>query len=86
VTGTVQSFIPSVSSGIIQAENGEKLRFELDSHADELQGGDIVEFERSGNGRCLAINVSLHRRWADLLNEKHRTLVNEFHQLVHLDA
>ncbi len=86
VTGTVQSYIPSVSSGIIQAENGEKLRFELASPSVELQGGDIVRFERSGNGRGVAVNVILHHRWVDLLNEKHRALVNEFHHTVHLEV
>jgi len=86
MTGIVQSYIPSASSGIIQAENGERLRFDLGHHFIDLQGGDIVEFERSVNGQATAINVILHRRWADLLNEKHRALVNEFHHTVHFEA
>lgn len=86
VTGTVQSYIPSVSSGVIQAENGEKLRFELSPPSLDLQGGDIVKFERAGNGQAVAVNVILQHRWADLLNEKHRQLVNEFHHTVLLEA
>lgn len=82
MTGTVQSYIPSVSSGIIQAENGEKLRFELSPPSLDLQGGDIVKFEQSGNGQAMAVNVVLQQRWADLLNEKHRQLVNDFHHMV----
>ena len=86
VTGTVQSYIPSVLSGIIQADNGERLRFELGPCLIDLHGGDIVEFERSGNGRAVAVNVVLRLRGVDLLNERNRALVNEFHHTVHIEA
>ena len=84
--GRVRSYIPAVGGGVIQAETGEEFRFSVGTGDTDLQGGDIVDFEPGGNGRFWAVNVTLRQRWATILNEKHRPLVNQFHKTVEIHA
>jgi len=84
VRGRVQYFIPSARKGIVQAENGLILRFSVIGNTPELQGGDIVEFDITHNSHPHAINVTLKHRWSEVLNDQHRSLVNQFHNMINI--
>ncbi len=85
MTGCVRAFLPGPGKGLLQADSGEELPFSLAGTVADLQGGDVVEFDVSPAGAPSAINVRLQHRWADLLNERERALVNDFHQLLTSD-
>ena len=84
MTGRVQCFVPAARRGIVLAESGQELSFVVPAGVGDLQGGDIVEFELVGDGQPCATNVTLRHRWADLLNEQHRPLVNQFHRTIQI--
>ncbi len=84
MTGRVRLFIPAVRRGILQAESGQELPFSVPEEVADLHGGDIVEFELARDGRALASNITLRHRWAEMLNEQHRPLVNEFHNTIRI--
>lgn len=80
--GSIRSFAPSLSHGIILAENGQEIPFSVTADSADIQGGDIVSFELTGNGQPRAENVIVRYRWTDMLVEKHRGLLNQFHSTV----
>jgi hypothetical protein len=84
VTGSVRCFFPAARRGIIQTENGERLPFAVSGDSPDLQGGDIVMFEQVGGRADGVSQIRLHRKWVELLDEQHRSLVNQFHQTVEI--
>ena len=86
MTGRIRCFLPAARRGILQAETGDELLFSVPEHGTNLQGGDIVEFDLDNDGRPLALNVTLRRRWATMLNEQHRPLVNQLHNTIRIHA
>ena len=86
MTGRVQCFIPAVRRGILQTECGDELPFLVPENSTDLQGGDIVEFDMGDAGQPFVRNITLRHRWAELLNEEHRPLVNQFHHTVEICA
>ena len=86
VTGRVRFFMPAVRRGIVQAESGEELPFSVPQDGTQLQGGDIVEFERIDHGPPRASNITLRHRWAEVLDEQHRPLINQFHQTIRIHS
>jgi hypothetical protein len=69
---------------MLETDTGEVLPFLAADGSPDLQGGDVVEFELGGTGGIQALNVTLRQRWATLLNERHRPLVNQLHDTVQL--
>ena len=84
--GRVRCFMPAVRRGILQTEAGDELPFSVSPDAVDLQGGDLVEFELAGDGRPFASVVTLRHRWAKMLNEQHRSLVNQFHHTIRIST
>jgi len=82
MTGRIQYFQPSGRQGILQADNGVELIFTVSGDHIDLHGGDIVEFETGLGGRPVVTDIKLRQRWADTLNEEHKSLINEFHNTV----
>lgn len=88
MTGRIRCYLPAAKRGIVQTEAGEELAFSLSNGSGilDLNGGDLVEFDAASEGRKLATNIRLVRRWAEMLNEQHRPLVNQFHATVQIVA
>lgn len=82
MTGRIQYFRPSAREGILQTDNGTELLFNVSQDLTDLHGGDIVEFQLGQDGRPVVSDVTLRHRWAEMLNEKHRPLVNQFHNTI----
>ncbi len=81
--GHIVWFRPTDGRGLIATEAGEEVAFHVPSDDQELQGGDIVEFELDGgNSAADGIVVHLVERWVDRLNARHRALVNVFHNSI----
>ncbi len=86
MTGTVRCFVPAARRGILQADNGQTLAFLVAPEVGDLQGGDLVEFEVGTNGQAGAQHVKLRHRWSDILNERHRVLVNQLHNTLEIQG
>ena len=85
--GKIRSFLPAAQRGILQTDSGDELPFSVPPGiTEDLQGGDIVEFELGHDGQPAVLNVTLRSRWATLLNEEHRPLVNQFHDTIRIHA
>ena len=84
MTGRVRCYLPAAGRGVVQTESGDELPFRTSADVADLQGGDIVEFELANDGQNLALNVTLRRRWAEMLNDQHRALVNQFHDTIEI--
>lgn len=84
MTGRVRCFVPAARRGILQTEAGDELPFSVPADVTEIQGGDIVEFELVQDGRLHVCNVTLRHRWAEMLNEEYRPLVNQFHDTIQI--
>jgi hypothetical protein len=82
VTGIVICYMPATRRGVLRSDAGHTLPFLIPESGCDLQGGDIVEYEAAAGSSRPARIVTLRRRWALLLNEEHRCLVNEFHDTV----
>ncbi len=84
--GRVRFFVPARRCGILQAESGEELRFSIPLEIPEVHGGDILEFQLDADGDPLGYSITIRSRWAEMLNEQHRPLVNAFHNTVRIHA
>ncbi|UCD27908.1 MAG: hypothetical protein JSV03_12495 [Planctomycetota bacterium] len=82
MTGRVRCFLPSERQGILQTETGTDLLFSVNEDFQDLHGGDIVEFQQGQDGKPVVKNVTLRHRWAEMLNQEHRSLVNQLHETV----
>lgn len=86
MTGRVQCFVPAARRGILLTETGDELPFSVPTDGANLQGGDIVEFELAEQEQSCVMNVTLRHRWVEMLNERHRPLVNQFHDTVRIST
>jgi hypothetical protein len=81
--GRLLWYEPHTGKGVLETRSGREFRFVQPEDAQELQGGDIVEFGISGeNGFRVARNVRLVQRCIDHLVTSQGNLVNLFHQTV----
>ena len=84
MTGQIKCFFPRLRCGILQTRGGKELIFTVPEETTDLQGGDRIEFEHTSNGRRPILRITARRRWAETLNQKHRPLINEFHDTVQI--
>lgn len=83
LSGRVLCIRPTQGIGILLAESGEELAFQLSTGDVQVEGGDLIELQVHGGGQPLRVtSIRVQARWADELNTAHRALVNEFHRTV----
>ena len=87
MTGRIRYYRPSAREGILQTDTGAELPFNnVSNDLTDLHGGDIVEFQLGQEGRPVVTNITLRHRWTEMLNEKHRPLVNQFHNTIKIES
>lgn len=86
MTGRVRCYLPAARRGILQADSGEELAFSISEDMTDLHGGDIVEFDLAEDGPRVVSNLTLRHRWSEMLSQRYRPLVRQFHDTIRIHA